>query len=219
MRVVLASDLHYGQEGTDYVHSLAWFTEKVRNPKPDLVIFNGDLIHDQAHYLSSLKEKLDKLPSPWIATRGNHDRVEATYWNDIIGTPVNYIYHFHNYSFILLDTTDHTGSYHAPDKETMHQFIDQVPEENKIVIVQHVPDASLSHYGTPNQHLYKNATFLHNVSAFLFGHDHSQYGGCQFLGRPAFFGGHLGGSWGEFPSFLVLQMDEDVSLKEIVKMR
>src|SRR5450432_1910236 len=61
LRFALVSDLHYAQEGTDFAKNAAnlvkWMTDEHSKNHLDLIIFNGDLVHNRPDLLPELKTK------------------------------------------------------------------------------------------------------------------------------------------------------------------
>src|ERR1700749_1936672 len=90
LRFALASDLHYGQEGTDSAlnagNVVKWLNSDHAKNHLDLVIINGDLVHNRPDLLPEVKSKyFDKLPVPYYTIPGNHDFADAAIWKKVFG--------------------------------------------------------------------------------------------------------------------------------------
>src|SRR5260221_14734894 len=86
-RFALASDLHYGQEGTDSAlnagNIVKWLNEDHARNHLDMVIINGDLVHNRPDLLPEVKSKyFDKLAIPYYTIPGNHDFADASIWKN-----------------------------------------------------------------------------------------------------------------------------------------
>src|SRR5688572_25010112 len=79
LRFVVASDGHYGQEGTQFesfYETLINHVSDFHKQSPlDFCVINGDIIHDGKDFLVPAKKYLDNLPVKYYVTKGNHDMV------------------------------------------------------------------------------------------------------------------------------------------------
>jgi hypothetical protein len=96
LRFAVASDGHYGQPGTDgdkfYSDLVKWLTKEHQDNHLDMVIINGDLVHDRPDLLPKIKQTyLDKLPVPCYTVPGNHDHVDAAMWKAVFGYEDNHV--------------------------------------------------------------------------------------------------------------------------------
>src|SRR3954466_13574257 len=76
LRFAIASDGHYAQPGTDsdkfYADLIGWLNNEHKQNHLDMVIINGDLVHDRPDLLPKIKQTyLDKLPMPYYTLPGN----------------------------------------------------------------------------------------------------------------------------------------------------
>ena len=97
LRFAIASDGHYGQSGTDFKNDhenlIRWINQSHDNRPIDLVIFNGDLVHDQPALLKVVKSNyFDRLKMPYHAIPENHDHADAEIWQSVFGYPDNYTF-------------------------------------------------------------------------------------------------------------------------------
>src|ERR1700712_2265150 len=85
LRFAIASDGHYAQPDTNsdvfYRDLVKWLNKEHQNNHLDMVIINGDLVHNRPDLLKKVKETyLDKLPAPYYTIPGNHDFADAAVW-------------------------------------------------------------------------------------------------------------------------------------------
>ena len=115
-RFAIASDLHFGQEGTAYAENIPLLIAKLNIEKVDkgldAVFLNGDMVHDSTTAYQALKtDYLTKLHTPYYVIKGNHDYLDAEKgsagesWEKIWGYPRNHVVRINNLTFILADTT------------------------------------------------------------------------------------------------------------------
>jgi metallophosphoesterase superfamily enzyme len=93
-RFVVASDGHYGQSGTEsdlnYTNIVKNITAFHNQNPIHFCVINGDIMHDEKALLLPAKKLLDGLPVKYYVTRGNHDHVNASYWKEVFGMPLNH---------------------------------------------------------------------------------------------------------------------------------
>mgnify|MGYP003575826591 FL=1 len=123
LRFVIASDGHYGQQGTE---SDLFYETLVKHVKDfntsgrlDFCVINGDIIHHEKDFLVPAKKHLDKLPVKYYVTKGNHDRVDDQYWKEIWGMPVNHEVQLQKNTLLLATTSNEVGDYLSPDLDWM----------------------------------------------------------------------------------------------------
>lgn len=216
LRVLFASDGHYGEPGTRYEDTHAdiirWIKEEHAANPIDFVIFNGDIVHDQPQLLATVRDKyFSQLPMPWYALPGNHDHAAPAIWKEVFGYDVNYSIDRGSIAFVLLNTSNEKGQYVCPDITFLKAELEKFKTRKQVFVVMHIP---------PHQWLKEEIYFtecaeaidiLHsykNVKAVFHGHDHTLDGVRYTSGLPHFFDGHYGGSWGtSYYGFRVLEID------------
>ena len=113
LRFVIASDGHYGQQGTEsdlfYETLVKQVSDFNATSKLDFCVINGDIIHDGKDLLVPAKKHLDKLPVKYYVTKGNHDRVSDQYWNEVWGIPVNHEVRLKQNTLLLATTSNEAG--------------------------------------------------------------------------------------------------------------
>ncbi|MCC5930211.1 MAG: metallophosphoesterase [Cyclobacteriaceae bacterium] len=199
IRFIIASDGHYGQPDTNYeqYHKefIEWMKLEQKN-QLDFVIFNGDLIHDDPVFMPQLKKVWDQLPVPYYVCRGNHDRVEPEEWEKLWGTPVNYSFIFKKFGFILADTANAQGKYLCSDYDWIKSQLNDFKKLKGVFVIQHVSQRKWTKHGVDCDEALINTYKNSNVIASFHGHDHQEDDVKYFDGKPYFWDGHLGGSWG-----------------------
>src|SRR5688572_8745227 len=109
LRFVVASDGHYGQEGTEFISFYETLVKQVTafhsgNPV-DFCVINGDIVHDGKDFLMRAKKHLDNLPVKYYVTKGNHDIVSNEYWNEVWKMPANHDVRIKENSLLLATTS------------------------------------------------------------------------------------------------------------------
>jgi predicted MPP superfamily phosphohydrolase len=84
------SDIHYGQPGTDFAtntgNMVKWLNQDHDKNHLDMVIINGDLVHNRPDLLPEIKSRyFDKLSVPYHTIPGNHDFADASVWKNNFG--------------------------------------------------------------------------------------------------------------------------------------
>ncbi|PJJ79760.1 metallophosphoesterase family protein [Mucilaginibacter auburnensis] len=222
LRFVVASDGHYAQPGTDgdkfYGDLITWLKKEHKDNHLDMVIINGDLVHDRPDLLPKLKKTyLDKLPVPCYAVPGNHDHVDAAMWKAIFGYEDNFIVDKGDVGFVLANTTDKTGKYVCPDDAFLKRSLDAFKNKPVVFVVLHVPP----HLWLPEEkgnfiECPEIIELLHsypNVKAVLHGHDHS-LDVIRYTGKlPHIFDAHFGGNWGTaYKGYRIFEIGKDNSI-------
>lgn len=205
MRFAIASDGHYGQPGTDsdgfYSDLIKWLNKEHQNNHLDMVIVNGDLVHNRPDLLPKVKQTyLDKLPVPCYTIPGNHDFADATVWKNVFGYEDKYVVDKGDIGFIFANTADTKGGYVCPDAVFLKASLEKFKAKPIVFVILHIP---------PHQWLPEEKTIfvdcpeiielLHsypNVKAAFHGHDHS-LDSIRYTGKlPHLFDSHFGGNWG-----------------------
>jgi len=128
LRFVVASDAHYGQPGTAYDEMMELVINQINDFNKatplDFCVINGDIIHDKKDFLPLAKQKIDMLNPVYYVTRGNHDMVSTTYWNEIWGMPVNHSVKVKDHAIILGDTSNEAGKYLSPNLDWLTEQLE-----------------------------------------------------------------------------------------------
>ncbi len=202
MRWILASDLHFGQSGTDYIESLNWFIDKVSEFSCDFIVLNGDIIHDDPGLLAEVSDKFKILETPVLVSRGNHDRADESQWESVWSMPFNYQLDVDELTILSLDTSNLAGDYLPPSARFLDQALDKA--DKPVLILQHIPDSTISENGVDTIPVYQKLNHQDKILAILCGHDHDLKGKFNFNGHAVYFPGNLGGSWGGSPTFAIM---------------
>lgn len=220
LRFALASDLHYGQEGTNSdlhtANMVKWLNEDHAKNHLDFAIINGDLVHNQPALLPVLKQKyLDILSIPYHTIPGNHDQTDAAIWKSVFGYEDKYFFEQGDVAFILANTADTNGDYVCPDNTFIKNALDRFTGKTTVFVVLHIPpvkwlttEAFLDCPETVNLlHTYPN------VKAVFHGHDHL-LDGVRYTGKlPHFFDSHIGGDWGtDYRGYRIVEVNDDHSI-------
>ena len=151
LRFVVASDGHYGQQGTEsdsfYETLVKHVSEFNATSKLDFCVINGDIIHDGKDLLVTAKKHLDKLPAKYYVTKGNHDRVSDQYWNEVWGIPVNHEVRLKENTLLLATTSNEEGDYLSPDLDWMKSKLESNKKQKNIFIFIHIPQAKWTKNG------------------------------------------------------------------------
>ena len=133
LRFVVASDGHYGQAETEFDLNYTNIVKNIttfHNQSPiDFCVINGDIVHDGKDFLLPAKKLLDALPVKYYVTRGNHDNVSASYWNEVFDMPLNHDVVLGKNVLLLGDTSNEMGEFLSPDLawlKTMFDLLDEV---------------------------------------------------------------------------------------------
>ncbi|MFD0749718.1 metallophosphoesterase family protein [Mucilaginibacter calamicampi] len=219
LRFAVASDGHYAQPGTDgdkfYGDLIKWLNKEHQDNHLDLVIINGDLVHDRPDLLPKIKQTyLDKLPVPCYTVPGNHDHVDAAMWKAVFGYEDNHVVDKGDIGFVLANTTDKMGKYICPVPAFLKKSLDDFKSKPIVFVVLHVPP----HQWLPEE----KANFvscpdtielLHsypNVKAVLHGHEHT-LDVIRYTGKlPHIFDAHFGGNWGTaYKGYRIFEVSAD----------
>lgn len=217
LRFALASDIHYGQPGTDFAtntgNMVKWLNDDHAKNHLDMVIVNGDLVHNHPDLLPEIKSTyLDKLSVPYHTIPGNHDFADASVWKKNFGYEDKYTIEFGDIAFVLANTADTKGTYVCPDNTFIKASLDKFASKKIVLVILHIPPINWT----------KNDVFtdcpetielLHsypNVKAAFHGHDHL-LDGVRYTGNkfPHFFDSHIGGNWGtDYKGYRIVEIDE-----------
>lgn len=216
-RFALASDIHYGQPGTGFEQNTAnmvkWLNDDHAKNHLDMVIINGDLVHNRPDLLPEIKTKyLDKLSVPYQTIPGNHDFADAVVWKSVFNYEDHYTVEHGDIAFVLANTADTKGKYVCPDNSFIKQSLDKFKDKKVVFVVLHIPPVKwLNDEGFLD--CPETVEILHaypNVKAAFHGHDHL-LDGVRYTGNkfPHFFDSHIGGDWGtDYRGYRVVEINE-----------
>jgi len=217
MRFAIASDGHYGQEGTDFnlLHdTLIGHVTDFHSAHPlDFCIVNGDIIHDNKNLLATAKAHLDKLPVQYYVTKGNHDKVGDAYWEEFWGIGVNHEVKVKGNTLLLATTSNEAGEYLSPDLGWMKARLDANKKVRNVFIFIHIPQIKRTKNGIDTPAFFDLLKSYQNVRAVFHGHEHDQDGVIMVGTLPLMFDSHIGGNWGtSYNGFRVVELLKDNSL-------
>jgi 3',5'-cyclic AMP phosphodiesterase CpdA len=205
LRFAIASDLHYGQPGTDFAlntgNLIKWLNEDHAKNHLDMVIINGDLVHNQPELLQEIKKDyLDKLPVPYYTIPGNHDFADAQIWKNAFGYEDKYFVENGDIGFVFANTANTKGGYVCPDNAFIKSALDKFTDKKIVFVILHIPPLQwIKSEVTIFLNCPDTVNLLHaysNVKAVFHGHDHN-LDGVRYTGNlPHFFDSHIGGDWG-----------------------
>lgn len=233
-RFAVASDLHYGQQETQFDEMtgdmVKWINLEKQNHGLDALFLNGDLTNDSAPMLLDLRDKhLSKLEVPYHAIKGNHDFIDAQpgspteSWEKIWGYPANHTVKLGDFMFIMADTSAPATAnvYLAADIDWLKQQLEQHRDAAGIFVMIHIPQRAHKVDGWPKHGLHdkseqpKGEAVMEllestpNVRAVFHGHNHLETGVYVSGERRYFFDSHIGGSWGAKRGYRVVEIYED----------
>ncbi len=217
LRFAVASDAHYGQPKTEFDAMIEKVTNQINlfhqsNPL-DFCVINGDIIHNEKTFLPKVKTKLDALTMPWHVTRGNHDMVSESFWNEVWGKPLNYETVVKNQALIFGDTSNEKGEYLSPDLVWMKAKLEEHKKRKQVFIFLHIPQAKWTKNGIDTPAFFELLKQYPDVKAVFHGHEHDQ-DGVRMQGKiPFLFDAHIGGNWGtDYKGFRIVEMLEDETM-------
>lgn len=214
IRFIVASDGHYGQANTPFetYHRdfVKWINLEKFQRGLDFVILNGDLIHDDPTLLYDFRNSLKPLQVPYFVVRGNHDRVALDVWKSTWGYDTNYSFTRGDFAFILVDTSNEQGKYVCPDLNWVRSALDQYKSSKGIYLFMHITPKTWTTHGIDCPEIRELFSNTPNLKGIFHGHDHDQDAVKTEGGKPYFFDGHFGGSWGTtYRGYRVVEINED----------
>ena len=217
VRFAIASDIHYGQEKTDYDRFLRTAINKINTAHSgnafDFCMLNGDIVHNDPVHYPAAKALITQLKMKWYVTPGNHDMVTATQWQQIWDSPVNYDFVVNGTIFLAATTSNEKGEYICPDLAWMQQKLEQYKASKNVFIIIHINPAKLTKFGIDCPDFIHLLKRYKNVRAVFNGHDHDEDDIKTREGIPFIFDAHIGGDWGtDYRGFRVVELLEDNSV-------
>ena len=213
LRIIIASDAHYGQPKTPYKEMAATFIQKANAFHDaygcDFCVLNGDLIHDEPSLMPMAKMEFDKLHLPYYVTKGNHDKIPEDQWEEIWKMPANLSFIEKKTGFILANTSNEKGEYLMPDLTWLKTQLDRFSKLKTVVLILHIPQAKWTANGIDSPEFFELLSQYDNIKAVFHGHEHDQDGVRIHEGIPYVFDSHIGGSWGtDYRGFRVLEISK-----------
>jgi 3',5'-cyclic AMP phosphodiesterase CpdA len=219
LRFAIASDIHYGEPGTDFAlntgNLVKWLNQDHAKNHLDLVIINGDLVHNRPDLLPEIKKSyLDKLPAPYYTIPGNHDFADAQIWQNVFGYADKYSIDKGEIGFVFANTADTKGVYVCPDNTFIKNELEKFKSKSIVFVILHIAPVQ---WMKDEDKIFLNCPetidILHaypNVKAVFHGHDHL-LDGVRYTGKlPHFFDAHIGGSWGtDYLGYRIVEVDEN----------
>lgn len=219
-RFALVSDGHYGQPDTDsdgfYSKMVSWMQKEHKNSHLDMVIVNGDLVHNRPDLLTKVKTTyLEKIGVPFYTIPGNHDFADAKIWKDAFGYEDKYTVDKGDIGFVFANTADTKGAYVCPDVNFLKASFEKFKDKKIVFAILHIPP----HIWLPEEKsIFVECPdvleLLHsypNIKAAFHGHDHS-LDGVRYTGNkfPHLFDSHFGGNWGtEYKGYRIVEVGMD----------
>lgn len=221
LRFAVASDGHFGEKNTphkEYYQALVKSVNDFHNSNPlDAFVINGDIIHDMPAFLPEAAKELSSLTMPYYVTRGNHDKVSSTEWENTWKMPLNHSVAIKDQVLILGDTSNEQGRYLPPDSDFFNHSFKQYKNAENIFIFTHITPLPWTKHGIDAKDFQKLLRGTNNVRAFFNGHDHDQDNVKMFGKIPFLFDGHFGGSWGTaHRGFRVVELMENNSMRSFI---
>lgn len=222
LRFAVASDIHYGQPDTDFAGNTSslvkWLNDDHIKNHLDLVIVNGDLVHNRPDLLPEIKAKyLDKLPVPYYTVPGNHDFADEKVWMNAFGYADKYVMEHGDAGFIFANTADTKGKYVCPDNAFIKTSLDKFTTKAIVFVILHIPPVQwMKSEDTIFLDCPETLSLLHaypNIKACFHGHDHL-LDGVRYTGKlPHCFDAHIGGDWGtDYRGYRIVEVGDDNSI-------
>ncbi|WP_228527807.1 metallophosphoesterase family protein [Pararhodonellum marinum] len=197
LKIIVASDGHFGQPDTDYVKMHEEFIKDVNGLKGiDLVVFNGDLIHDEPALIPQVKTYYDQLQVPYLTNKGNHDRISPTAWESTWGYPENHAREMNGVGLIFGSTSNEKGDYLCADVDWLEEQVHRFKDLSTVLIFLHISQKDWTRHAVNCPDVMERLSKFDNLKAVFHGHDHDIDGLMYSGSKPYLFSGHMGGSWG-----------------------
>ncbi|MFT3859849.1 metallophosphoesterase family protein [Micropruina sp.] len=212
LRLAAASDLHYGEHGTDYDQFATELIERLNAQHAatplDLVVLNGDLAHE-AEWLAPLRDLLKGVQPRLLPVQGNHDGATEQQWRDLWGHGFNHTVSANGVRIIAAGTSNAAGDYLCADGAWLTEQLDAAGDA-PVIVAFHITPRTWTKWGIDCPATVELLGRYRNVAAVLNGHDHDEAGVKTAEGVPYLFDGHAGGHWGTtFRGFRVVELYPD----------
>lgn len=212
LRIAVASDLHYGEKGTDYVRFADELIDAVNASHAatplDLVVLNGDLAHS-ATALAPLRSRLRRLTPPILPVQGNHDGATEAQWRQLWGHGFDHAETVRGVRIVPVATSNPEGASLCTNRNLLAAQLRSAAGA-PVIVAMHITPATWTRYGIDCPAITAMLGSDPNVLAVLNGHDHDEYGVKSRDGLPYLFDSHAGGHWGtSFRGFRELELFAD----------
>lgn len=219
LRFAIASDLHYGEPGTDFTlhadNMVKWLNADHAKNHLDFVVINGDIVFNRPELLPEVKQKyLDKITVPCYTIPGNHDFADGAIWKNAFGYDDKYSVEHGDIAFILVNTADTKGDFYCPDNAFIKNELDKFKDKKIVFVAMHVPPVQwLKREEEYFMNCPDTVKLFHaypNVKAVFHGHDH-YLDSVRFSEKlPHFFDSHLGSNWGTaYRGYRIVEVSDD----------
>jgi hypothetical protein len=200
LRFAIASDGHYGQEGTEFkathTQMVEWLNKEQAERGVDFSFINGDLFHNDPIWLPEVKKQFDGLKMRYYVSHGNHDNTDEATWEKNWKMPLNYSFEKQGSAFLVLDTADETGKSTCPDLKWTRDQLTRYQANKELFIFMHITPFKWTGGGHPSPELVELFDKQSNLKGVFHGHDHTEDGFKENKGKFYFFDSHIGGDWG-----------------------
>lgn len=200
LHFAVASDLHYGEPGTDYRTAFAEAVAALNGADASdpfaFVVLNGDLSHGGVGLARGAKAALTGLKPRLLVTPGNHDELTESEWQQVWGAPSDQVVRFGDRSMILANTSNAAGEYVCPNQTWLAETLAAEAGQRDVFVFFHITVKKWTTHGIDCPQARALLAGASNVRAVFNGHDHDQVSVKDDDGVHYFFDGHVGGSWG-----------------------
>ncbi|HNP23282.1 MAG TPA: metallophosphoesterase [Panacibacter sp.] len=200
LRFAIASDGHYGQQGTAYksMHEemLKWLNAESKGRGLDFTMINGDIFHNDLVFQEEVKTLWQRLAMPFYVSHGNHDNCTEAVWINSWNSPWHYTFEHNDTGFIVLNTADEKGTYICPDMAFAKQALQKMKDKQQLFVFMHITPLTWTKNGIDCAELVEYFTGQQNLKAVFHGHDHDQDAMKEQHGKFYFFDAHIAGNWG-----------------------
>lgn len=199
-RFAIASDLHFGEQSTDYLtrtrNFVSAFKEFNQKSPCEFIVLNGDIIHNDPEFLPQVYAEVKDIHPRLYVTQGNHDRVSDSVWQNTWDQAVNSDFELANMAFIFGTTSDVAGALKCPDPLFLKNCLEKYKNKEHVFIFWHIhPHYADMACGGDVKDILRQYP---NVRGIFNGHDHNDESIKIIDKIPYMFNGRVGGSWGSF---------------------
>lgn len=115
-----------------------WMLYEYEKRGLDMVVINGDIIHNDFSYMSEVKNHWEQLAVPIYAVHGNHDVCNEMQWKEIWSSSWQYILDKQDSAFIMLNTADENGKYICSDLHWTKEHLEKYKEKKHMFVFMHI---------------------------------------------------------------------------------
>jgi len=223
-RILVASDIHYGQSGTDYEtywNDLKnWILDEA-NIKLDVVFLDGDIIHgedvaDDVGTLQNLWNDINALGIPIYFVKGNHDHITDSDFQNITGYPTNHVVVDGEFAYVIVNTSDASGNCLCADADWLDSVLSNLTDK-KVLIFIHIPQHPWAEGDLDCPDVQSVIAKYDNILGVFVGHNHDLYRAYYADNTYWCWDSHVGGSWGtSFRGYGIIEIYNDGTAKYYV---